>query len=129
MLVSRNTEFSESFKAEFADKIEDCNAGELANHFSDKANQIVTQELATKQELEKAFIWIEKALFYKSKTVVANKPTFINEVQRRILVALDRKEEAFTLIKWALKIDKKFKEFQSFYKNLEYLAWLKNNQA
>ena len=126
-LVSLNYEFSDTFKIEFADKLEQPHAGAFLNHFEYKAYEIIEQPLSTQQELEKAFVFIEKALFYKSKTVLANKPTFSNEVQRRILMALNRKEDAFALIKWALKTDKKFKQFQHFNTDKAYLEWLKNN--
>lgn len=126
LCLNKENQFSEVFKTEFADKIEEISAGELNNHFALRAYEIARFQNATVEELENANFLVEKALFYQSKTVMAGKPTYTNYVKMLILMALGKKEEAFLIVKWALDVDKKFEFFQSFYKDKSYLEWLEN---
>lgn len=73
-------------------------------------------------ELEEALQYAEQGCLY----VDAPFYFYVIDTKVRILLALERKEEAYEIIRATLIKDKYFNDFQEFKENADYKEWLKN---
>ncbi len=119
---------SEEMKKEFADKIGDISKGndsELMLRYNQIAWRIFEGKKDDKAKLEQGLEWIEKSLAHRSKTDCKDIAHYSDDTKVRLLLALNRQEEAYPIVKWALGKDKNFKDFQDFKSDKNYLEWLK----
>lgn len=117
-------EYSEEFAKNFGSK--QLNPAEAMLKLNQKAWTICTEE-PNKTQLEIGLNLVAKSLQCKAQTQTKIMPNYVEDTQVRLLIKLNRTDEAYSIVKWALEKNTDFVDFQEFKTNENYLNWLKNN--
>ncbi len=126
-------ELSPAFQTEFQHKKPTFTDANLMEQYTTYAYEMAFwgNKSTLEENAKEALKVLEKAFFYKSKINTKintkNLPDKLDSIKAKILLALNQKQEAFAIIKWALEIYNNFEEFQNFKTDKDYLEWLKNN--
>ena len=153
--ISVYQELSESFMREFATKLEWTNirlyqdySESFATEFTAKLNNVRLEDDESMYYLnqrawavvqakdtakyERSLKNIEKSLFYKKLPATHKRkfskdaPSYVEDTKVRLLLLMNRENEAFEIVKSCLALAPDFSDFQDFKNNKKYLEWLKN---